>query len=303
MTRARSQVVVDSQAAASRLVERRREQPLEAAEVQVVVVAQAPAGAAQLEQVGGALPLRLGVRFDEAPRTLRGVGARRGLPGGSAGAAATASTSSRAGPCAASRRHHWRYHWRYHWRHHWRHLPRPRHRCAGRRRSRPTEAGGVAELGKVLVEDALGGPLVPVTQALGQPLQRGVAAQAEHGRGGEQVDELVGVLGAQHVVVGAAEQADAVGEGDEIGDVHVDAAVVRGLALLQGRAQAGVVQALERRGRQAIGRGRKRRDVLVLDAPPQALQAVEAAASGSGRPARPSPASPASVVIGRDCSA
>ena len=52
---------------------------------------------------------------------------------------------------------------------------------------------------------------------------------------------------------------------DKVGDVHVDTVIVRGLALPQDRAQAGVVQALKRRGRQAVGRGRERRDVLLLD--------------------------------------
>jgi hypothetical protein len=89
------------------------------------------------------------------------------------------------------------------------------------------------------------GVLLPTAQAGGDPLQGGVAAQTQHRRVGQQVGELVGVLGAQHVVVGAAEEAGAVGERDEVGEVHVDAALVCGLALLHGREQAGVVQALE----------------------------------------------------------
>ena len=205
------------------------EQPLEPAEVQVVVVAQAPAGATQIEQLGRALALRLGVRLDEAPRALRrrrdarerGPTGRAGEPAGDAqhllasalDAAPAPPDAPPATPPAPGA------------------LPPPTPPAS------PNSARYSSRTRSAAVSSA-------VAQTRGDALQGGVATQAEHGRGREQVGELVGVLGAQHVVVGAAEQPGAVGERDEVGDVDVDAAVVRGLALLQGRAQAGVVQAL-----------------------------------------------------------
>ena len=55
---------LDGQAAAAQLGDRRVEQRLEPPEIEVVVVAQAPAGARQVEQLGGALALlgRVGSR-------------------------------------------------------------------------------------------------------------------------------------------------------------------------------------------------------------------------------------------------